>query len=90
MTGQITYWNHKRGFGFITNNDGSSIFFHTTNFEKGQQPVLGAIVSYKIAPPLALGKKHQAVHVQFVEGQDVLRLLSTAPATEATAVPSGK
>jgi cold shock CspA family protein len=84
MTGQITYWNHKRGFGFITNNDGSSIFFHTTNFETGQQPVLGAIVSYKIAPPLALGKKHQAVHVQFVEGQDVLKLLSTAPATDAS------
>jgi cold shock CspA family protein len=85
MTGQITYWNNKRGFGFITNSDGSSIFFHTCNFEKGQQPVLGAIVSYKIAPPLSLGKKPQAVHVRFVEGQDALDLLAgTAPATDAS------
>ena len=75
MKGQITYWNNNRGFGFITNSDGSSIFFHTTNFVKGQQPVLGATVEYAIAPPLSLGKKHQAVHVRYCE-QNAIDLLA--------------
>jgi cold shock CspA family protein len=65
MTGVITYFNSPRSFGFITTTEGESYFFHVSNFEKGSQPILEGKVEFQVAPPIAVGKKSQAVSVRY-------------------------
>lgn len=84
IKGTITFFHSLRGFGFITTTEGHSYFFHISNFEKGTQPVLEGQVEFHIAPPVAVGKRPQAVLVHYprkktVDALDVLA--GTAPTT---------
>jgi cold shock CspA family protein len=91
MTGIITFWNHLRGYGFIATTTGDSFFFHVTHFDKNSTPTLGALVEFKVAPPIKLGKQPQAVSVRYVrrDAPDVLAGTVPDSATDALAVPSG-
>jgi cold shock CspA family protein len=75
MRGTITFFNSQRGFGFITSiNAGETgeavqqYFFHISNFIKreGEVPVLEGRVRFDVAPPIAVGKKSQAINVQYI------------------------
>ena len=92
MKGTITFFHSQRGFGFVTAPTGDSYFFHISHFEKGTQPVLEGQVEFHIAPPIAVGKRPQAVLVHYPRQKkvDAFDSLATAPATDTTAVPSGK
>lgn len=72
MKGTISYLQSDRGFGFITTIQGEKFFFHVSHFEKGSEPILGGLVDFEIAPPIALGKKPMAVKVRY-RVVDVLR-----------------
>jgi cold shock CspA family protein len=66
-TGVICTYFSARKFGFIRLDDGSTIFFHATNFQEGT-PKLGGKVSFELGDPVKLGLPQQAVNVAFVEG----------------------
>lgn len=67
MYGTITYFNNARGFGFVTTSEGGQYFFHVSNFVKGEAPpILEGRVRFDIAPAIAVGKKPQAVNVQYI------------------------
>lgn len=66
MHGTITFYNNARGFGFVTTAEGEQYFFHVTNFAKGESPVLEGRVRFDVGPAVAVGKKAQALNVQYV------------------------
>ena len=65
MRAVISYYNPKRHFGFVTTPSGQQFFFHDSNLEVGFNPILGAEVDFQIGPPVALGKRPQAVRVTY-------------------------
>jgi cold shock CspA family protein len=66
MYGTITYFNNARGFGFITTTEGNQFFFHINNLAKGEAPpVLEGRVRFDVGPAIAVGKKPQAINVQY-------------------------
>jgi len=85
LSGTITFYNNQRGFGFITCPDGSQLFFHISNFAKGESPVLEGQVEFKIAPPVAVGKKPQATCVRYIKREP----RATTLFDEAAAVLAG-
>lgn len=66
--GLITFYNQPRGWGFITRDDNEKAFFHVSNVIPEFLPALtpGLRVEFKMAPPLEIGKKPQAVSVRIV------------------------
>jgi cold shock CspA family protein len=64
--GIITLYHLKKGWGFIKENSGETWFFHVDNCWPGYSPQLGEAVEFKIAPPISLGKKDQAIDVRLV------------------------
>lgn len=80
MVGTITYWNHRKGYGFVTVSSGEQFFFHVTQFkEKDHKPVRGAICSFALGKPIADNKKVQAIDVRFAQPHEVgLKTLSDA------------
>jgi len=72
MVGTITYLNIPRRFGFITvAPTGERYFFHVTNFQRGQQPVLDGQVEFEIGPGISLGKPPQAINVRYATAGSV-------------------
>lgn len=75
MVGTITMYNSQRGFGFITTPQGQQYFMHVSNFLKGNDrdvPTLGGQVRFDVGEPIALGKKSQAIHIQYIhKGENV-------------------
>ena len=71
MRGTITFYNNQRGFGFITIPSGEQYFFHISNFVKNEDevPVLEGRVRFDVEAAIAVGKKQQAIHVQYVHDQ---------------------
>lgn len=69
MKGTITFYNNARGFGFITVPTGEQYFFHMTNWVKGSGavPVLEGRVRFDIGPAISVGKKAQALNVQYAK-----------------------
>ena len=68
MFGTITMFNSRKGFGFITTPEGNQYFFHVTNFLQGDDkdvPVLEGRVSFDVGLPISVGKKPQALNVQY-------------------------
>ncbi len=69
MYGTITLYNTLRGFGFLTaegQQSGQQYFFHISHFAKGESPVLGGRVRFDVGPPISIGKKPQALNVQYI------------------------
>ena|SRR6267378_2567845 len=65
--GTITLFRNDRGFGFITTTDGKQYFFHISNFVRGQAPpVLQGRVCFEIGPAIEVGKKPQAISIQYI------------------------
>jgi len=61
-------YHNQRGFGFITTADGTKYFFHITNFLKGSDkdvPVLEGKVRFDVGAAIEVGKKPQALRVQY-------------------------
>jgi cold shock CspA family protein len=68
MYGTITMFNARRGYGFITTVSGDQYFFHVTNFLQGDDrdvPVLEGRVRFDVGPPISVGKKEQALRIQY-------------------------
>ena len=69
QTGTVKFFNHSRGFGFITPDDGGKdVFVHVTALEKSGLPALdeGAKVTFDTEPD-SRGKGPQAVNIQLAE-----------------------
>ncbi len=69
QTGTVKFFNHSRGFGFITPDDGGKdVFVHVTSLEKSGLPALdeGAKVTFETEPD-SRGKGPQAVNIQLAE-----------------------
>jgi len=69
QTGTVKFFNHSRGFGFITPDDGGKdVFVHITALEKSGLPALdeGAKVTFETEPD-SRGKGPQAVNIQLAE-----------------------
>ena len=47
MTGTVKFFNTTKGFGFITKEDGSDIFFHISEVQ-GPQPQDGDKVEFEL------------------------------------------
>lgn len=81
MLGRITFYNHAKGYGFVTVTmqpqspieapSQSQFFFHHSNFQNGEIPVIGAFVVFSLAPGIAEGKKVQAVGIRFATVREV-------------------
>jgi CspA family cold shock protein len=68
-TGTVKFFNHSRGFGFITPDDGGKdVFVHITALEASGLPALdeGAKVTFETEPDRR-GKGPQAVNVALAE-----------------------
>lgn len=48
MKGTIKFYNQKKGFGFITTENGEDIFFHYTQLPKGKLPTQGQRAEFTI------------------------------------------
>ncbi len=61
--GTVAWFNHRKGFGFITDEDGGDIFCHYSAIEtKGYRTLdAGEAVSFELGPDKQ--GKSQAVHV---------------------------
>ena len=69
QTGTVKFFNHSRGFGFITPDDGGKdVFVHVTALEKSGLSALeeGAKVSFETEPDKR-GKGPQAINIQLAE-----------------------
>ena len=69
QTGTVKFFNHSRGFGFITPDDGGKdVFLHISALQESGNPALdeGARVSFETEPDRR-GKGPQAVNVQIGE-----------------------
>jgi CspA family cold shock protein len=69
QTGTVKFFNHSRGFGFITPDDGGKdVFLHISALQRSGLPALdeGARVSFETEPDRR-GKGPQAVNVQLGE-----------------------
>ncbi len=94
MQGVITLWNNLKGFGFVTAvPDGRQYFFHISNFvkENGEPPVLEGQVRFDIGPALSVGKRPQALRVQYmhsVRNEAVISALASGQKVEGSEVQS--
>ena len=69
QTGTVKFFNHARGFGFITPDDGSKdVFVHISALEKSGLPALdeGMRVTFETQPD-PRGKGPQAVNLELSE-----------------------
>jgi CspA family cold shock protein len=69
QSGTVKFFNHARGFGFITTDDGGKdVFLHISALQRSGLPALdeGARVSFETEPDRR-GKGPQAINVQLGE-----------------------
>ena len=70
QTGTVKFFNHSRGFGFITPDDGGKdVFLHITALQNAGLPALdeGTKVTFETEPDRR-GKGPQAVNIALAEG----------------------
>ena len=48
MNGKVKWFGKEKGFGFITTEDGTDIFFHVSNVKGDEHPSSGDTVSFEI------------------------------------------
>ncbi|MEW6329130.1 MAG: cold shock domain-containing protein [Candidatus Micrarchaeota archaeon] len=48
MRGKIKMFNPARGFGFITGDDGTDVYVHTSAIEGGAALAVGDVVEYDV------------------------------------------
>ncbi len=85
--GIVSAYYPSRKFGFILLDDGSSRFFHLSNFHC--TPTLGERVEFELGDPVKLGRDKQAVNITPISAitsdTNPLDLLAgKAPATDAS------
>ncbi|MDA7946932.1 MAG: cold-shock protein [Hyphomicrobiaceae bacterium] len=71
QTGTVKFFNHSRGFGFITPDDGGKdVFLHITALQNSGLPALdeGTKVTFETEPDRR-GKGPQAVNIALAEGE---------------------
>jgi cold shock CspA family protein len=61
MKGMVTTYFENKKYGFITDVDGISRFFHASNYSG--IPAVGVRVEFALAEPTKLGKDKQCVNV---------------------------
>lgn len=67
MTGTVCMYRPDKQFGFILADETKTeVFFHASNKAADFTPIVGTRVTYRLAPPIRLGKALQAVDVQAV------------------------
>ena len=81
MIGRINFYNHAKGYGFITVTvppklpteapTQEQFFFHYSNLKNGETPAIGAYVVFGLAPGITEGKRPQAVGIRFATSQEV-------------------
>jgi len=85
MIGCISYYNHTKGYGFVTITTHKSptqepiqerFFFHHSQMRDGATPILGAFVVFGLAPGITAGKKPQAVGIRFATTQEIAEAMS--------------
>lgn len=47
QTGTVKFFNHDKGFGFITQEEGQELFFHFSEI-RGNEPTDGEKVQYEV------------------------------------------
>jgi hypothetical protein len=66
--GVLTSWKPLKGFGSVVVNRHEVYFLHTTNVVEGpENPVLGSVVHFDVAPAVNNGKFPQAVNAVIAE-----------------------
>ena len=71
QTGTVKFFNHSRGFGFITPDDGGKdVFLHITALQNSGLAALdeGTKVTFETEPDRR-GKGPQAVNIALAEGE---------------------
>jgi cold shock CspA family protein len=75
MVATITFFNDKKGYGFVTTGTGEQIFFHRTNLAdkamRADTQLVGRKVEFDFAPAIAQQKKPQAVNVRTLPDANV-------------------
>ena len=69
LSGTVKFFNHSRGFGFITPDEGEKdVFVHISSVERSGLPMLdeGMRVTFETEPD-PRGKGPQAVNLQLAE-----------------------
>lgn len=72
QSGTVKFFNHSRGFGFITPDDGGKdVFLHITALQNSGLAALdeGTKVTFETEPDRR-GKGPQAVNIAIVEGSE--------------------
>lgn len=99
LRGTVASWNDRRGYGFVTSDDGRRIFVHVSAFPSGRRPDVGWDVTY--AAGVDTQGRRCAVDVRYVGrgprarpapgGPPVGMVLATAflVVSAATAVAAG-
>jgi cold shock CspA family protein len=70
MQAQITTFVDTRGFGFLTDSEGTQYFFHISNVLRGvkeRKPRLGEMAEFDITDPVKLGGKMQAIKIRIID-----------------------
>jgi cold shock CspA family protein len=74
MQAQITTFVDTRGFGFLTDSEGTQYFFHVSNLlrdaGKERKLRLGEMVSFEITDPVKLGGKMQAIKIRVIDAAE--------------------
>lgn len=47
-TGKVKFFNPSKGFGFITQDNGTDLFFHISEIKGGQEPQDGDAVEFEV------------------------------------------
>jgi cold shock CspA family protein len=84
MIGRINFYNHGKGYGFISAEttpkcpteapSQEQFFFHYSNFRNGETPAIGAYVVFGLAPGIAEGTKPHAVGIRFATVQEIISI----------------
>jgi cold shock CspA family protein len=76
MVGIISFFNDKKGYGFVEDDAGKSFFFHRENLRdkavRIDTRIVGQRVSFDLAPAISRTKPSQAVNVALLHATDGL------------------
>jgi cold shock CspA family protein len=71
MIGSITFWDRKRGFGFITKDDGSEVFVHSKQIARSRLTAPSVGDRFRFALMIAGNNQIQACDLQRISDRDL-------------------